>query len=281
MHRGGSQRSWNIVKRSQENRQISLGWPTEPTHRLSSLHPTPSSSLMRMHHDFVLLLLSLYPLALGSKYKYKNYPEMVNAMTELSAGPTNSKLNTLKTTQVEFGLPTVGTCPDPASSSTSSPKVKCLNYYMTLTSGGYEEQGNKVKITNDPLPEVFFSGEVHGNEQVGPHAVLEAARILLLASECVQLRRENPQQEDASECWPYDDYSLFWLSRLVATRRSVISPMSNAMGFSDIVRVENRIDPNRDFAYDPKSPNTCMQTIAARHINEIFRSVSERSELAK
>jgi len=57
--------------------------------------------------------------------------------------------------------------------------------------------------------------------------------------------------------------------------------MSNAMGFSDIVRVENRIDPNRDFAYDPKSPNTCMQTIAARHINEIFRSVSERSELAK
>jgi len=35
---------------------------------------------------------------------------------------------------------------------------------------------------------------------------------------------------------------------------------------------ENRIDPNRDFAYDPASPSTCMQTVAGRHINELFRS---------
>ena len=39
------------------------------------------------------------------------------------------------------------------------------------------------------LPEVLWSGEVHGNEQVGPTAVLEAAQLLLKAAACESLPR--------------------------------------------------------------------------------------------
>ena len=65
-----------------------------------------------------------------------------------------------------------------------------------------------------------------------------------------------------------------WLARLASTRRIVIIPTANALGYSQNVRVENGIDPNRDFPFDIEKGNegSCMQTIAGRSINELFRS---------
>jgi len=63
-----------------------------------------------------------------------------------------------------------------------------------------------------------------------------------------------------------------WLARLVSTRRIVIIPTANALGYFRDNRAEGNIDPNRDFPFDVEDPADCMQTIAGRSINELFRS---------
>jgi len=65
-----------------------------------------------------------------------------------------------------------------------------------------------------------------------------------------------------------------WLARLVTTRRTVIIPTANALGYSQNKREEGSIDPNRDFPFDIQQyhESECMQTIAGRSINELWRS---------
>jgi len=65
-----------------------------------------------------------------------------------------------------------------------------------------------------------------------------------------------------------------WLARLVSTRRTVVIPTANALGYARNERTEDGIDPNRDFPFDvlPKNRDECMQTVAGRSINELFRS---------
>lgn len=43
------------------------------------------------------------------------------------------------------------------------------------------------------------------------------------------------------------------------------------MGYYRKQRTELQIDPNRDFPYDLLDSTKCMQTIAGRSINEVFR----------
>ncbi|KAL7450557.1 hypothetical protein ACHAWC_002466 [Mediolabrus comicus] len=65
-----------------------------------------------------------------------------------------------------------------------------------------------------------------------------------------------------------------WLARLVSTRRTVIIPTANALGYSQNKREEGKIDPNRDFPFDIEQYHEaeCMQTIAGRSINELWRA---------
>jgi hypothetical protein len=130
-----------------------------------------------------------------------------------------------------------------------------------------------------------WSGEVHGNEQVGPTAVLEAAQILLDAATCESLPRISIKDDldwdaeliTAQSCrqtWSdrgYADYDRQWLARLVSTRRIVLVPTANALGYFRKVREEDGIDPNRDFPYDLVDAKACMQTVAGRTLNEVFR----------
>lgn len=61
-----------------------------------------------------------------------------------------------------------------------------------------------------------------------------------------------------------------WLGFLMNSRITVIVPFANAEGFAHSRREEAGIDPNRDFAFDV-APTACMQTMAGRAINEVFR----------
>jgi hypothetical protein len=65
-----------------------------------------------------------------------------------------------------------------------------------------------------------------------------------------------------------------WLARLATTRRIVIVPAVNSLGYFRGEREEDGIDPNSDFPFDLKEDvNTkCMESIAARTVNEIFRN---------
>ena len=84
---------------------------------------------------------------------------------------------------------------------------------------------------------------------------------LKLAAEC---------RKQALDIYGVDESQLQWLVRLVMTRRIVIIPTANALGYDRQVRTEGSVDPNRDFAFEQLQTH-CMRTIAARAVNEVFR----------
>lgn len=204
-------------------------------------------------------------------------------------------LATLTTAQAAFDLPFAGTPDDCTFSATSNSNSNsnsnapgCPNYILTIHDPIANPPGS---FTDSSLPEVFLSGALHGNERVGPTAVLETAKLLLEAAQCESLPQfiapPDPDTEQGSK-WLLQAQQgescrnkliqggithsqRKWLARLVATRRIVIVPMTNALGYDRNERTEDGIDPNRDFPYDVTSPDMCMQTIAGRTVNELFR----------
>ena len=145
-------------------------------------------------------------------------------------------LASLSTTQALYGLRTVGTCRNADGSRTT-----CQNYVLEIT--------NRSSAAADPArPEILISGALHGDERVGPATALALARWLVLRYDV------DP-----------------WVRRLVDTRVVIIMPMTNAIGVEANSRAEMGIDPNRDFPYD-QTPAACMQTVAARSINELYRA---------
>ena len=173
------------------------------------------------------------------------------------------------TAQETFGLATAGTninrdCP-------FDTEVKgCLNYYAVLTD----------QVAHPPnsqswkrLPTVLLSGELHGNERVGPTTVMETTRLLLEAATC-------ESKLDKSDCSAklQTEYGMTrpqqeWLAQLLRSRRIIVVPTANALGYFRNSRMEGNVDPNRDFPYDQLAENSdrCMQSIAARVMNELFR----------
>jgi hypothetical protein len=188
----------------------------------------------------------------------------------------------LTTAQEAYGLPPTGGEDDcPFDEDTAG----CLMYILTLQDYIVHPEGSE---SSKRLPEVILNGEVHGNERVGPTAVMEATQLLLSAAACEASPRESLRENVSLEEWErevafaencrddlvkrgIDDADRRWLARLVTTRRIVILPTSNALGYYRSVREENGIDVNRDFPYDHINPTQCMRTITARGINELFR----------
>ncbi|GMH48803.1 hypothetical protein TL16_g00378 [Triparma laevis f. inornata] len=210
---------------------------------------------------FLMVLQSIFdnsPVALAKPFVYPSYDDMVDLLHSYSS--THPRFSSLSTSQSSFSLPTVGTC-----GKTSTP---CKNYFLTVND-------HTNTINSELIPDIFLSGEVHGDETVGPSTVLYLSNLLTTASSCV-LEHYTENGDKGANCVAWHNYGYTfadarWLSRLVKTRRVIISPASNALGFSQTRRAENGIDPNRDFAYD-QNPSNCFRTIAGRHINEIFKN---------
>ena len=99
--------------------------------------------------------------------------------------------------QDTFGIPSPATC---------ASFLPCKQYYFRIT--------NENTLPDIYRPEVFFSGALHGNERVGPTAVVEFARILL----------ENYNEPDVKK-------QSAWLKKLVDTRSIYIMPSANAIGY--------------------------------------------------
>lgn len=99
-------------------------------------------------------------------------------------------------------------------------------------------------------PHIFLSGALHGNERVGPSTLIELCDYLL---------------------YKYDTDLSSWIQYLINHRVIILTPMTNSIGYAQSKREEyQRLDPNRDFPYMTE-PKSCMKTIVARVINEIFR----------
>ena len=138
---------------------------------------------------FLLQLLSLTPQTTSEEttsppfrpYRLLNSEEIHSTLLKWKTDYPD--LVEVHTAQETFGLATAGNnvnndCPFDTN-------VKgCLNYYAVLTD----------KVAHPPdsqswrrLPTVLLSGELHGNERVGPTTVMETARLLLEAATCEAL----------------------------------------------------------------------------------------------
>eukprot|EP00940_MAST-03C_sp_MAST-3C-sp2_P001016 g1016.t1 len=167
-------------------------------------------------------------------FRFRTYTDIVETFKELGRRYPNQ--TDVFTVQERFGVASPGTCEG----------VPCEQIVMRIT--------EEASLENDPeRPEMFLSGEVHGNERVGPQAVTELAIYLL----------ENYEREVNG------DASSDWFTRMLRSRSLLIMPTANALGYSLNQREESGVDPNRDFPYNRDS--RCMQTTAARAINEMYR----------
>ncbi|KAL3905520.1 MAG: hypothetical protein SGILL_009646, partial [Bacillariaceae sp.] len=186
------------------------------------------------------------------------------------------KLIDVATAQSQYGLPTAGTkqdCPYDGKHIAG-----CFNHFFTLQDFITHPKGSDSAAK---LPEILWTGSMHGDERLGPTVVMETASLLLEAASCEALPRSYAKDweadvEEAKKCRSLlqakgvDDTHRQWLARLVATRRIVVVPNANALGHFRGDRLENMVDPCEDFPYNNDSSESCMRTIAARTINEIF-----------
>lgn len=163
-----------------------------------------------------------------------DYDEIVIKLNKLKAShPNIFKLETARQ-KYNLSLPSTIQCSDQFG--------ECEHYIVIITEHN--------SWPNDKSrPHVFLSGAVHGNEKVGPNAMMELCEYLL-------------SEHDANN---------EWIKHLIATRVIIITPMTNPVGYAKSTRDEpNYLDPNRDFPYMQTAEN-CMKTICGRMINEIFR----------
>eukprot|EP00590_Aulacoseira_subarctica_P005026 CAMPEP_0172432904 /NCGR_PEP_ID=MMETSP1064-20121228/65515_1 /TAXON_ID=202472 /ORGANISM="Aulacoseira subarctica , Strain CCAP 1002/5" /LENGTH=707 /DNA_ID=CAMNT_0013180519 /DNA_START=21 /DNA_END=2144 /DNA_ORIENTATION=+ len=170
-----------------------------------------------------------------------------------------------------YGLPSAGTDQDCLFDNSAN---GCANWIITI----YDRIKHNVSEsaqTFHELPEVLLSGALHGDERVGPTTVIEVARLLLEAAQCESYVLDNVDEHKSCQLElqrkGVDDRTRRWLARLVATRRIIIIPSANALGYYRNQREEDGIDPNRDFPFDLQDFSRCMQTVAARTLNEVFR----------
>lgn len=178
----------------------------------------------------------------NNKYTYLSYNKIVTRLQELAQKYPN--ICQVYTAQDLYQLPNAGECKsDKAKATTAKEDVnnkdtdKCKQYIV--------EVGNFNKLDKS-APQVFYSGALHGNERIGPTAVVEFITYLV-----------EEYEFDAN------------VRRLVDTRLTVAMPMPNGWGYYHNKREEINIDPNRDFAFNT-SPDRCMESIAARAINEVW-----------
>ena len=152
----------------------------------------------------------------------------------------------------------------------------CENYFFTIQDFVTHPEGS---VSSSHLPEVFWSGALHGDERLGPTVVMETAAVLLAAAACEALPGVHPslnELSDAKDCREdlkatgVDDHQRKWLARLVSTRRIVVIPSANSLGFFYNTRNESNVDPDTDFPVATME-NDCMKSVASRTINELFR----------
>ena len=170
---------------------------------------------------------------------------MVNRMQQLTQNFPD--FVRLWNAQERYGLQSPGTC-----MSHEGADVPCLHWVMEITNfaSSAADESEVLPNTLPHRPQVFLSGNLHGDEQVGPMTLIYFAEHLV---------RRRAAGDNA------------WLSRMVDTRRLIVMPMTNPLGYFQTSRWENLMDPNRDFPYN-QHPGRCMATLTARAVNEVWRA---------
>ncbi|KAG7398768.1 hypothetical protein PHYBOEH_010511 [Phytophthora boehmeriae] len=181
--------------------------------------------------------------------KYRSYAEMSRYLLELNSSFPD--VVQVSIAQETFGLPYPKALQCQIDDETKATEP-CKQYVVHLT--------NHSTLAQDPeRPEVFISGALHGNERVGPAAAIELVALVAHATSAYATDSVKPTMDTQR-----------WLRELVNKRNVLVTPMTNAYGYSHNAREELKVDPNRDYNY-MRSGAECMQTMTSRVVNEIWR----------
>lgn len=212
---------------------------------------------------FLLHLLAFnLPSASGAAFKYLSYAEITTQLHDLAA--SHPEILRVYSAQDRFKLPHAGQCNTTLKTGGLRPQP-CHVWVAELT--------ERSTLGSDDITraEMLVSGEVHGDEVVGPHVVMAFIRLMT----------EGYKRGDA------------FTRRMLSSRIITLIPTTNAIGFERRHRDELQpltlhpvsrhshhehphahpdlnVDPNRDFAFD-QTPAGCMRSVAARVINELVR----------
>ncbi|ETO58503.1 hypothetical protein F444_23123 [Phytophthora nicotianae P1976] len=170
-------------------------------------------------------------------YGERSYGEIVDYLLELET--KYQDYSEVFSVQDKYGLPKYSE----VNCTRNNETVPCEQYVIKIT--------DEETLPDPERPELIFSGSVHGNERVGPQVLVALAELLL----------SHASRTDGNP----------WLQHLVKTRTIVIVPTANAYGYNHNVRRELGVDPNRDFPYNLGDTKECMETTAARALNELWR----------
>jgi hypothetical protein len=101
----------------------------------------------------------------GRRFTYYSYGAAAALLQSLAS--QYPLLASLSTTQATFGLPPVGKCREDHGVD-----VPCLNYVLEITNRTGSEADRRAR------PQIYISGALHGDEQVGVVTALELCRWL-------------------------------------------------------------------------------------------------------
>lgn len=116
-------------------------------------------------------------------------------------------------------------------------------------------------------PQILISGEIHGNERMGPSTSLFIAQLLVNSASC-----EIDKSIESCKLLDMDGISSkqrIWLAFLSTRRDTFIIPTANCLGYILNRRDDAGIDPNRDFSYG-RLNSECMQSTTAKIMNALL-----------
>ena len=139
--------------------------------------------------------------------------------------------------------------------------IECSPYIVRVTDTTSIE-------TDIQRPQTIISGEIHGDERVGPSASLFVAELLVWSASCM-IRKDDDSCHRLKSIGvtSYDD--RIWLAFLATRRDTYIMPTANCLGYIMDRRDDNGIDPNRDFSYS-REDGRCFLTTTAKIFGKLM-----------
>lgn len=195
-----------------------------------------------MMMSLLILLLAILSLVLGVTFTDMPYEELQRRAHELNGAYASSK-----TAKEWYGI-------EAAKTKDNGRDVECSPYIVRVSDIGSIE-------ADIQRPQTIISGEIHGDERVGPSASLFAAEILVWSANCMIKKDDNSCHRLKSiGVISYDD--RIWLAFLATRRDTYIIPTANCLGYMLNRRDDNGVDPNRDFSYSREDGRCFLSTTA-------------------
>ena len=198
--------------------------------------------MMEMMIGIVLLLFVVSLSASGVKFTDIKYEDIQKRSFELDGLYASSK-----TAKELYAI-------DAAKTNDKGNQVECSPYIIRVTDIGSIEQDVQ-------RPQTVISGEIHGDERVGPSASLFAAELLVWSAQCM-IKKDDDSCHKLKSIGVTSYNDRVWLAFLATRRDTYIIPTANCLGYIVNRRDDNGVDPNRDFSYSRQDGKCFMSTTA-------------------